>query len=160
MTGILVMSDKLYKIKPGVGVVFGVCTILCIITIVIILLLPTPQDNAYYDKMLAESGLDLSQMSFSVEHRYCEDKWIDAEVYFELKVRGDNVKKVMDLLRGFPRYGGTIDIRSAPSWWKPDPSATKIVYYTNQKSASPIFIICITPFNKEYFTIYIAAIPV
>ncbi len=93
------MNDKTRKRKNGVITLVVACIVPCIVAMAIKMLMPTPNDDAYCDQMLKETGLDFSQMSFSIEHKFCEDRWIDAQVYFKLKVKGEDTDKVTNRLR-------------------------------------------------------------
>ena len=133
----------------------------CIAAIAVKLLLPTPNDEAYCDRILNETGLDFSQMSFSVEHKSCEDQWIDAQVYFKLKVKGEDTDKVTNRLRSFPKYEGGIDSSSSPPvWWNPGPSAIKFVYLNDDNENGTFIIIAyVEPPDNGVFTLYIQVIP-
>ena len=100
-------------------------------------------------------------MSFSIEHKFCEDRWIDAQVYFKLKVKGEDTDKVTNRLRSFPKYEGGIDSSSPPPvWWKPGPSAIKIAYIKNDDDNGTVIIIAyVEPSDNGVFTFYIQVIP-
>ena len=125
------------------------------------MLMPMPNDDAYCDQMLKDTGLDFSQLSFTVEHKFCEDRWIDAQVYFKLKVKGEDTDKITNRLRSFPKYEGGIEASSPPPvWWKPGPSAIKIAYIKNDDDNGTVIVIAyVEPPDNGVFTLYIQVIP-
>ena len=156
------MNDKTHIVKKAVVPAVMLCVAFCVAAIAVKLLLPMPNGEAYCDQMLKDTGLDFSQLSFSVERKFCEDKWIDAQVYFELKVKGEGSDKVINRLRSFPKYEGGIDSSSPPpAWWKPSPSAIKIVHLNDaNKNGTIIIIAYVEPPDNGAFTLYIQVIPV
>ena len=155
-------NDKTHIAKKDVTATVMLCVVLCIIAITVKLLLPTPNADAYCDRILKKTGLDFSQMYFCVEHKFCEDKWIDAHVYFKLKVKGSDTSKIINRLRGFRQYEGQMDLYSPPlAWWKPGPSAIKIAYIKDDDGYGTVIIIAyVEPPDNGAFTLYIRVIPV
>ena len=156
----ITMNHKVHFSKKDITATITLCGVLCVVAITIKLLLPTPQYDAYCDQMLEETGLVRLDMPFSVVHRHCEEEWIDTQVYFELKVKGNDMSEVINRLRSFPQYEGEIaPCSQLPAWWRPGTTATKITYY-NTGSRSPVVIAYVEPPVNGYFIIYIHVIPV
>ena len=156
------MGHKVHFSKRDITATVTLCVVVCVIAITIKLLLPTSNSDAYCDQMLKDTGLDLSQISFSVEHKFCEDKRIDAHVFFKLKVKGSDTSKIINRLRGFRQYEGQMDLYSPPlAWWKPGPSAIKIAYIKDDDGYGTVIIIAYveSPVNGAC-TLYIRVMPV
>jgi hypothetical protein len=155
-------NNKTDVIKKDITATVMLCVVFCVVAIAVKLLLPTPNDDAYCDQMLKNTGLDFSQLSFTVEHKFCEDRWIDAHVYFKLKVKGSDTSKVTNRLRGLRQYEGQMDLYSPPlAWWKPEPSAIKIAYIKDDDDNGTVIIIAyVEPPANGTFTLYIRVMPV
>ena len=154
-------NNKTRIIKKDITATVMLCVVFCVVAIAVKLLLLTPNDDAYCDQMLKDTGLDFSQLSFIVEHKFCEGQWIDAQVYFKLKVKGEGADKVTNRLRSFPKYEGGIDSSSSPPvWWNPGPSAIKFVYHNDDNENGTIIIIAhVEPPDNGSFVMYIQVIP-
>lgn len=155
-------NNKTDVIKKDITATVILCVVFCVVAIAVKLLLPTPNDEAYCDQMLKDTGLDFSQLSFIVEHKFCEGQWIDAQVYFKLKVKGKDTDKVTNRLRSLPKYEGSIvSSLPPPAWWKPGPSAIKITCLNDDNENGTIIIIAyVEPPDDGAFTLYIQVIPV
>ena len=155
-------NHKVHFSKRDITATIALCTVFCVVAITINLLLPTPNNDAYCDQMLKNTGLDFSQLSFTVEHKFCEDRWIDAHVYFKLKVKGSDTSKVTNRLRGLRQYEGQMDLYSPPlAWWKPGPSAIKIAYIKDDHGYGTVIIIAyVEPPVNGASTLYIRVMPV
>ncbi len=154
-------KNKTHGVKKDITATVMLGVVFCVVAITVKLLLPTPNVEAYCDQMLKDTGLDFSQLSFSVERKFCEEKWIDAQVYFKLKVKGEDTDKVTNRLRSFPKYDGSIVSSSPPpAWWKPGSTAIKIVYFNNDNdNGSTIKIAYVEPPVNGSFVMYIQVIP-
>ena len=75
---------------------FFILFVMGVIAIVMNVFIPKEHGMAYYEQMLLETGLDFEQMPYSVEHQYCDESCIDAQVYYELKVKGSDSSKVIN----------------------------------------------------------------
>ena len=157
----IMTNNKTRIIKKDITATVMLCVVFCVVAIAVKLLLLTPNDDAYCDQMLKDTGLDFSQLSFTVEHKSCEDRWIDAQVYFKLKVKGEDSDKVTNRLRSFPKYEGGIDSSSSPPvWWNPGPSAIKFVYHNDDnENGTSIIIAHVEPPDNGSFVMYIQVIP-
>ena len=155
-------NHKVHFSKRDITATIALCTVFCVVAITINLLLPTPNADAYYDRILKKTGLDFSQMYFYVENKFCEDKWIDAHVYFKLKVKESDTSKIINRLRGFRQYEGEMDLYSPPlAWWKPGPSAIKITYIKDDDGYGTVIIIAyVEPPVNGACTLYIRVMPV
>lgn len=155
-------NNKTHIIKKDITATVMLCVVLCVIAIAVKLFLPAPNDDAYCDQMLKDTGLDFSQLSFTVEHKFCEDRWIDAQVYFKLKVKGEDTDKITNRLRSFPKYEGGVEASSLPPvWWKPVSSAIKIAYIKDDDDNGTVIIIAyVEPPANGAFTLYIRVMPV
>jgi len=143
----------------GVKIAVVACSLLCVAIFVGEISFREERDDSYYDRALAETGLDISQMSAYIEHKFCKGGWVDATVYMKLKVRECDASHITRRLCRFPRYKAEVDISPMPSWWKPSLKATTIVYCINRESMSPVILVCIDPYKNEC-DIYVAVIPV
>ena len=133
--------------------------VMSVIAIVMNVFIPKEHGVAYYEQMLLETGLDFAQMPYSVEHQYCDENCIDAPVYYELKVKENDTFQVIKLLREFPQYEGRITSYSPPpAWWKPGPTAIKIVYLNNA-NGTKIIIAHVEPPDNGSFVMYVQVIP-
>ena len=138
---------------------FFILFVMGVIAIVMNVFIPREHGMAYNEQMLLETGLDFEQMPYSVGHQYCDESCIDAQVYYELKVKGSDASKVINRLHRFPQYEGEITSNSLPpAWWKPGPAAIKIVYLNNA-NGTKIIIAHVEPPDNGSFVMYIQVIP-
>ena len=134
----------------------------CVIVSIAIVLLTGcsgESDKSYYETTLAEAGLNLADGEFSVENKFCEDAWVDAAVYFKLRLTDASAIKIVERIKTYSEYRGEIDMANVPEWWNPSPSAMRFCYYTNTESASPLVVAYIDPV-QDGTIVYLAVIPV
>lgn len=121
---------------------------------------PPGGDKDYCDRMIEETGIGAIGVKFSVDNVCCEeDKWVDSAVFARVRIEKADMAKVMQTLKSFPQYENGIDDARAPQWWCPSASATKVQYYRNRLSASPVIVVYVDG-GKDDCILYFWVIPV
>ena len=86
-------------------------------------------------------GFDFIDDSCSVEQQSRDKSCVDEIVL--LKIRTDKKHSIaaQSIITQFPQYRGEIGPHHYPKWWNPTHDATRIAYYTDKASASPVIVI-------------------
>ena len=113
----------------------------------------------YCKKVLIDTGLALETIHYLVEEKYCESTWIDAAVYFKLRVSTVDVQKIIEKILEYHEYKGSLSIPQYPSWWQPTSQGQHFVYYKDSRTATPVVIVDVDQ-NGGFSFVYIAIIPV
>ena len=114
---------------------------------------------SYFETALFDTGLELKTMPYLIEEKYCANVWVDAVVYFKLRMSIVNSQQVINKIEHYHKYNGRLSLPQFPDWWKPGACRLHFVYYKDNYSASPIIVVDVDQKNDIAF-VYIAVIPV
>ena len=139
-------------------IMVAITVIVGIVVALIQSLAVSDDEHSYCERALLDTGLDLGTMPYLLENKYCENAWVDAVVYFKLRMSIASSQQVINKIGRYHEYKGTLSLPQCPVWWKPGTHRLHFVYYKNSYSASPIIIVDIDK-EKDVAYVYIAVIP-